>query len=237
MVTAFVTGATGYTGREVVRELVEGGHRAVAHVRPDSSRLDQWRGRFEAQGAEVDDTAWDEAAMAETLRALQPDAVFALVGTTRKRMDRLRAGEADYAVASYEEVDYGLPALLLRACLAAEIRPRYVYLSAVGVKPESSSAYYRARARMEAELQGSGVPYTIARPAIISGGDREEDRPLETMAAVTSDLALSVVGAFGFRGLQRRWSPISGAELARALVRLALDEAAEDTIAEPEQLR
>ena len=36
---AFVAGATGYTGRAVVERLVADGFEAVAHVRPDSSRL------------------------------------------------------------------------------------------------------------------------------------------------------------------------------------------------------
>ena len=47
---AFVAGATGFTGREVVAELVRRGVRTLAHVRPDSSRLDEWRERFEAMG-------------------------------------------------------------------------------------------------------------------------------------------------------------------------------------------
>ena len=37
MEIAFVAGATGYTGREVVRLLAERGVRTLAHVRPDSS--------------------------------------------------------------------------------------------------------------------------------------------------------------------------------------------------------
>ena len=40
---AFVAGATGFTGREVVRLLVERGVPAVAHVRPDSPRLEEWK--------------------------------------------------------------------------------------------------------------------------------------------------------------------------------------------------
>src|SRR5215208_1501420 len=67
MTTAFVAGATGYTGREVVRQLVERGVRAVAHVRPDSPRLAEWRERFAELGAEVDATPWEEPAMRASL--------------------------------------------------------------------------------------------------------------------------------------------------------------------------
>ena len=50
----FVVGATGLTGRHVAEVLVARGHGAVAHVRPDSPRLAEWRTRFEALGAELD---------------------------------------------------------------------------------------------------------------------------------------------------------------------------------------
>ncbi len=43
-------GATGYTGRAVVSELRERGFEVVAHVRPDSTQLDEWRSRFAQLG-------------------------------------------------------------------------------------------------------------------------------------------------------------------------------------------
>ena len=36
MAKIFITGATGFTGRYVVRRLAEAGHRLTAFVRPDS---------------------------------------------------------------------------------------------------------------------------------------------------------------------------------------------------------
>ena len=65
---AFVAGATGFVGREVVRVLCERGFTAVAHVRPESSQRDRWREQFSQLGAQVDCTAWaadDKAAMLE----------------------------------------------------------------------------------------------------------------------------------------------------------------------------
>ncbi len=112
---AFIAGATGYTGREVVRALRARGIRAVAHVRPDSAQLDTWRARFEAMGAEVDATPWDDAAMQATLAALRPSLVFALLGTTRARAKEAEKRHEDAASQSYEAVDYGLSAILLRA--------------------------------------------------------------------------------------------------------------------------
>ena len=47
---AFVAGATGFVGRAVVPALRRAGVTTIAHVRPDSARLDEWRKRFASTG-------------------------------------------------------------------------------------------------------------------------------------------------------------------------------------------
>jgi len=233
---AFVVGATGFTGREVVRLLVARGVPTVAHVRPDSPRLEEWKERFSGAGAEVDATAWDEAAMKETLLRIRPASLFALLGTTRARMHAAgRAGE-DPASQSYEVVDYGLTALLIEAARETGLSPRVVYLSAAGVKETSRSAYYRARSQAEALLRSSGLPYTIARPSIITGPGRDDNRPLEHAGAVVGDRLLAVAGWLGARKLRTRYASTTNVRLANALVRLALDPNAENGIFESEEL-
>ena len=76
--TAFVLGATGFVGREVVRQLCVRGTKTYAHVRPDSKSLVEWQTRFGELGAEVDTTAWDVAALAARWRELKPDQVYVL---------------------------------------------------------------------------------------------------------------------------------------------------------------
>jgi nucleoside-diphosphate-sugar epimerase len=78
----FVAGATGLTGRAVVAELRARGWSAIAHVRPDSGALESWRANFDAIGAEIDTTAWEQDALTATLRERAPSVVFALLGTT-----------------------------------------------------------------------------------------------------------------------------------------------------------
>ncbi|HXI21184.1 MAG TPA: NAD(P)H-binding protein, partial [Gemmatimonadales bacterium] len=184
MTRAFVAGATGYTGQAVVRRLRGSGVETIAHVRPDSPRLEPWRERFAGLGARVDQTAWDPEAMRATLAALRPDLVFALLGTTRSR-GRRHPGE------SYESVDEGLTLLLLRATVEAGIRPRFIYLSSVGVRPGTRNRYLAARVRVETEVRASGLPWLIARPSFITGRDRDERRPAERIAAGVADLALA----------------------------------------------
>ena len=233
---AFVVGATGFTGREVVRLLMEKGVPTVAHVRPDSPRLEEWKERFSAVGAEVDATVWEEAAMKETLLRIGPASIFALLGTTRARMHAaVRAGK-DPASQSYEAVDYGLTALLIEAARETGLTPRVVYLSAAGVKDTSRSAYYRARSQAEALLRSSGLPYTIARPSFITGPGRDDNRPLERVGAVVGDGLLAVAGKLGARKMQARYASTTNVRLAKSLVRLALDPNAENGIFESEEL-
>jgi len=236
MDVVFVAGATGYTGREVVRQLcARDGMRVVAHVRPDSPRLQEWAARFAGYGAEVDTTAWDDAPMKAAMVRLRPTHVFALLGTLRARIaDAARQG-IDPATVDYEAVDYGLASMLLRAC--ADARPRFVYLSAAGVKEAAGAEYYRVRWRMEQELIGSGLPHTIARPSFITGADRDEPRPFERLGAAAGDAALFVAGTFGFSRFRDRYQSTTNTVLAAALIRMAFDPEAAGKIVESEDLR
>jgi len=155
--SVFVAGATGYVGQAVVRELRGRDARVAAHVRPDSPQLETWRERFTALGAETDATPWERETMAKTLAALKPDALFILIGTTRRRMQTLGRAGGDPAAASYESIDYGLTALLVDAAREAGIRPRLVYLSAMGAGPTAKGAYMHARTRAEQTVRESGL--------------------------------------------------------------------------------
>lgn len=236
--SAFVAGATGYVGRALVRLLAERGARVTAHVRPDSPQLAEWRARFAAMGATVDATPWDEDAMTATLAALRPAAVFALLGTTRRRA---RETAARGGSESYETVDYGLTALLLRATQRAAretgTTPRFVYLSSVGADATSRNPYVAVRGRIEAELRTSGLPWTVARPSFITGPDRDESRPAERIGAAVVDAALVIPGLLGARRLRDRWRSMTADELAGALGRLAADAWATGRVVEGEGLR
>lgn len=217
---AFVAGATGLTGREVVAQLRGRGAPTTAHVRPDSPRLPEWRQRFEPLGAEVDTTPWDPRALTDRLAMLRPGVVFALLGTTRRRArEAARRGQHE----SYETVDYGLSRMLLDAAVGSGARPLFVYLSSMGVTPRTRNPYLAVRHRFEAELRDSGLPWIIARPSFIAG-PRDEPRPAEELGIAVGDAVLGVVGALGGRRFAERYRSQSHQTLARALVTLALGE-------------
>lgn len=237
----FVAGATGYTGREVVRLGRERGCRVVAHIRPDSPSRAEWEHRFSGFGAEVDTTDWELDAMAEALGRHGPSHVFALLGTTKSaaRKEQSRTGKE----VSYETVDYRLTMLLLEACSRLEGQhpeegPRFIYLSAMGVgEAQPSNAYMRVRWRVEKALHRSAVPFTIVRPSFITGPNRDELRPGERIGATLADGALAVAGVLGGRRLQDRYRSMTNTELAGAMLDCALDPSAAGATIEADALR
>lgn len=221
---ALVAGATGYTGRQVVAHLRERGIPTVAHVRPDSSRVVDWTNEFEALGATVDTAAWEPDAVAAMLGRHAPTVVFALLGTTRARAKREAAQGIPPEANSYEKVDYGLTVMLLDGLAAAGLgETRFVYLSSEGVR-ESKNPYLAVRHRIETRLRDGDQPFTIARPSFITGPDREERRPGETIGAAIGDAALGLLGALGGRATRERYRSITARDLAGALVHYGLSE-------------
>ena len=234
-----VTGATGFTGQQVVRLLCQqDGVEVIAHVRPGSKSLDTWRETFEQWGASVDTTPWDVDTLTRTISQREPDVVLYLIGTTKKRMKQLIKGGADPSAVGYEAIDYGLAHCLLQSILASTIPtpPKFVYLSAMGVGPASVGEYMRVRWRFEEELRQSGVPYVIARPGLITG-QREQKRPVEHLAGQASGVVLGALGKLGAKKIAKRYRPTDDKELADALVRASLDTSLIATTLESEDLK
>jgi uncharacterized protein YbjT (DUF2867 family) len=227
---AFIAGATGYTGKALVRDLLGRNVETYAHIRPGSSSLPEAKHMFTDLGAMVDLTPWEPASMEETLAQIQPTHVFFVIGTTKKRM---REDEGDN---SYEAIDFGLAKLLVDAAKVCESKPVFVYLSAQGTSEGASTAYYRARWKAEEAVRESGLPYVIARPGFISGGDREESRPMERFGSAVATAAASALGVVGAEKLEDKLRPRDADEMARQLANAALDTACHGETLESQEL-
>lgn len=206
-------GATGYTGSYLLKYLCERQHQVIAHIRPNSNQLEK-ADCFEKQGAEVDVFPWEFKTLKRTLKLINPDAIFSVLGTTKKRKRESETPEEE----NYHHVDYGLNKMLIDACIEAGIQPTFIYLSAAGVSAKRTSKYMQARYNVEEYLAMSGLPYRIARPSFITGPDRDEDRPSERIGALLSDALLSAASLIGFVGFKKRYVSIEGSTLAKALI-------------------
>jgi uncharacterized protein YbjT (DUF2867 family) len=210
-VTAFVLGATGFVGREVVRQLAVRATPVVAHVRPKSAA--EWAPKLEALGAKVDRSEWDAAALAAAIDAAGAQQLYILIGTTRSRA---KAESVDGDI--YEKIDYGLTRIAVDAALASKTKPRLVYLSGLGADANARGAYMKARGKAEDAVRNAGLPWVIARPAIITG-ERDESRPGERAGAIVGDGLLAVAGLFS-KNLRDKWRSTTPDVLASALIRI-----------------
>ena len=241
--TALVAGATGYTGREVVRLLRARKVHVVAHVRPDSSRLDQWRRKWEPLGVTMDTTPWEADAITSMIKERAPDVVFGLLGTTRARANREAKQGVPKDANSYERVDYGMTKMLIDGMVAADSAGRFVYLSALGVKTagqggkEPANPYMSVRYRIESELEAGPLAWTAIRPAIISGPDRDEHRLGEEMGKVVGDALLGFLGALGAKDTKARYALITATDLAAGMIHHALAPSSAHKVVTTDALR
>lgn len=232
--TAIVFGATGYTGRAVVPQLIQAGVSVVAHIRPDSSRRAAMTAEFEAAGAQVSTAEWTPDAIGALVQSTTPTLVFGLLGITRASAKREAKRTGDDAP-TYMSVDFGLTAMAINATAAHAPAARFVYLSSIGTSASASGAYLEARWRTEQHLRASGLAHTIVRPSIIAG-DRDETRLGEEVAATVGAGVLGVLGALGARRLKARYSPRTNEELAAGMVRAALYPPSEHHVLESEAI-
>ena len=210
----FVAGATGLTGRYLVEAFCRRGISTLAHIRPDSARVDEWTRRFHDVGAETSTAPWRVIDIGAALAEFEPTLVYGCLGTTKKR-----SGQGD---GNYDSVDFGLTAMLADAAASLPKPPMFVYISAVGVSPDVQNAYLKARAKAEAHLGQLALPVLIARPSFITG-DRDDSRPLEAIGATISDGLLAGLNVFGMKRWTSRFRRLYGRDLAEGLAQLGLE--------------
>jgi len=207
----------------------------VAHIRPDSSRRQEWTRKWELQGARVDCTPWEPEAMATTLAELKPDLVFALLGTTQARARREAKDGVPASANSYETVDYGMTKMLIDGLVADKSEARFVYLSSEGAK-EGGGAYLDVRGRIERQLAEGPLAWTAIRPSFITGPDREESRLGESVGAAIVGPALGLLGILGATTLRDRYKSTTATALASAMIHYSLDPASQGRVLRGEQL-
>jgi len=196
MLRVAVAGSTGYIGKYVVREAKARGHwvRALARSAPKLSQ----EGPFDAPAvrSDCDEVFIGEATRPETLVKLFDgiDVAFSAVGISRQR-DGL----------TFDQVDYEANKQLFALAKAAGVK-KIVYVSLWEPSAVGGLAIVRAHEKVVAELERSGVPYTVVRPS----GYFSDMGALLDMARRGRSF---VIGSG-----QNRMNPVHGADVARVCV-------------------
>lgn len=152
----FLTGATGFVGSYILKELLAHGHDVTVLVRP---------GREKNLNVPLDrvTVAFGDVTEPDTLSGKLDgcDAVVHLVGILRE--------VPEFGV-TFERIHLEGTKHLVDAAKSAGVK-RFILMSANGVKPreEARSAYQWTKYEAEEYLKQSGLEYVIFRPSVIFG--------------------------------------------------------------------
>ncbi len=153
-----ITGATGFVGQEVVREVRAAGHTVCVLARdPASPAAVRLKSEFGAHIRTGD--ILDEESLTEAMAGAE--AVIHLVGIIAEVRGR-----------TFEQVHVTGTVNTLRAARRAGLK-RFVHMSALGTRPEAVSRYHQSKWGAEEAVRSSGLAFTIFRPSLIYGpGDQ-----------------------------------------------------------------
>jgi uncharacterized protein YbjT (DUF2867 family) len=216
-----VTGASGFVGRAIVRELVTQGHRPVCFVRNEAKMLAglpiDLRGSVSVQEGDL----FDERRFASVVGSA--DALFHSVGILVEQPRRGQTFERIHLEATRRVVD---------ACRTGGVR-RLIHMSALGTRANAATEYHRSKWVSENLVRESGLDWTILRPSIIHGPDGEFMRMMKRMICSTT------VPLLGFLPMPFPFVPHLGNGLSRVQPVSVLDVAccAVAALRKPETIR
>lgn len=193
----FVTGATGFVGSEIVRQLLAAGHEVRCLIRPGSE------GKLAHNRAGVE-IRYGDATEAPTLHdALTGcDAVIHLVGIIR---------EVPEKGITFERLHVAATRNILAAAHAQGVG-RYLQMSANGTRADAVAPYHRSKWQAEEAVRTTSLDWTIFRPSVIFGAG---DGFVNMLADLIRKLPLIPVIGDG----EYRMSPVAVEDVARGFIR------------------
>ncbi|MBM3924888.1 MAG: complex I NDUFA9 subunit family protein [SAR202 cluster bacterium] len=187
-----VTGATGFVGRHVVKELLARGHavRALVHRKPANGVLPA---PVEAAQGSVSNK-----------KSLQPaaqgcDAVIHLVAVIRKRGPN-----------PFDRINVEGTRNVVQAAKSAGAK-RFIHVSALGAQNNERYPYLLSKWRSEEAVKSAGLPYVIYRFSIMFG---EGDEFTNSLAGLVKAFPIVPVVGSG----KNKFQPIHVEDVARCIV-------------------
>lgn len=217
-----VTGATGFVGRYVVRELIARGYSPACLARDPEKVRSLLGADLASRAVAVRGDLFDAGALARAAEGCS--AVIHLVGII---LQRRLTGQ------TFRRIHVEGTRRVVAAAVRAGIR-RYVHMSALGSRPDAPAEYHRTKWQAEQIVRQSGKPsphalsttvearpgggldWTIFRPSLIHGPDGEFMQMMKFFC--TSRLRQPFMPYFGSG--QARVQPIDVRDVAACFVKV-----------------
>jgi NADH dehydrogenase len=196
----FVTGASGFVGKEVMQQLVAAGHVVRALVRAGSADKLAVLENVEVHPGDVTDTASLSGALAGC------DAAIHLVGIIREFPGR---------GITFKKLHVEATGNMLAAAAEQGVS-RFLHMSSNGTRVNGTTGYHRTKWQAEELVRGSNLKWTIFRPSLIFGPGSEFVRMLADLIR-----KLPVVPVLGDG--KYRMQPVAVEQVAESFVK-ALDK-------------
>ena len=153
----FVTGGTGFVGREILSQLLQAGLAVRVLVREGSADKLPEPEKVEVHIGDITDGA-------SLVGALDGcDAVIHLVGIIREFPGR---------GITFKKMHVAATENILEACDEQGVR-RFLHMSSNGTRENGSTAYHQTKWLAEQMVRDSGLDWTIFRPSLIFGQGSE----------------------------------------------------------------
>ncbi len=203
----FITGATGFVGRHIVRELLNKGYTVGCSVR-DVAKLERLFGD-KVYPYRVD--LADKPSLRKVFEEFQPDYLVHLVGIL---VESKRHGQ------TFMKVHYLYSKNLYEVSREYGRLKRVVHMSSLGTHKDAPSMYHRTKFMAEEELKRSGLSYTIMRPSLILGPEQKLFYDLWSITKFLRLFALPGGGGYLFQ-------PVDVRDIACAFVKALILEESE----------
>ncbi|GEM48795.1 complex I NDUFA9 subunit family protein [Deinococcus cellulosilyticus] len=173
-----ITGASGFVGSALMKEVQQAGHEVIAASRSGEAPPG-------LKGLKLDVTSADETLKAIT--AAEPEAIIHLVGIIRETRNQ-----------TFQKVHVEGTANVLKA--AKELQARFIHMSALGAQTGHRSRYFDSKGQAEELVKNSGLTYTIFQPSLIFGpGDDFFGNVLKELVTAAPVVPVIGKGDFPFR--------------------------------------
>jgi NADH dehydrogenase len=193
----FVTGATGYVGGFILKELQRQGYKARCLVRNYKQAE-----RINANGTEaVIGDVTNPASLEGVLTNI--DAVIHLVAIIEQHKKKN---------ITFERLNFEGTKNMVKLAQKQGV-DRFIHMSALGADINGKTAYFETKGRAENFVRNSDLNYTIFRPSFIFGPN---DAVYGMLADVLKKAPLGLMPVFGFRSY--RHQPVSVFDVARGFV-------------------